>query len=221
MLCISCTTPPNNNASYHKPSSRDISHPISIVLLVLFFLYTFFVLKSHARLYDEEIDPDQENDTNIRSGPIKMFAVFALVVTCTAFCSMHLIKSASHIAKNGKPSKTFIGAVIIPVVSHSAERVASCESAAKNILNLSAGIAFGNSLNVLLLTTPLLVLLGWTTGQPMTLQFKMFEVVVLLLTVMVISYVVQEGKSNYFSGAMCLGLYVETDPPPAWTFWPF
>ncbi|KAF1352017.1 hypothetical protein BDV97DRAFT_348593 [Delphinella strobiligena] len=43
----------------------------------------------------------------------------------------------------------------------------------------------------------------------MTLQFKMFEVVVLLLTVMVISYVVQEGKSNYFSGAMYLGLYTE------------
>jgi Ca2+:H+ antiporter len=50
--------------------------------------------------------------------------------------------------------------------------------------------------------TPFLVILGWVTGQPMTLHFETFETVVFFLSVLVVTYVILDGKSNYLEGAM-------------------
>jgi Ca2+:H+ antiporter len=46
------------------------------------------------------------------------------------------------------------------------------------------------------------VILGWVTGQPMTLHFETFETVVFFLSVLVVTYVILDGKSNYLEGAM-------------------
>jgi len=42
----------------------------------------------------------------------------------------------------------------------------------------------------------------------MTLHFETFETVVFFLSVLVVTYVIQDGKSNYLEGAMLLGLYI-------------
>jgi len=47
-----------------------------------------------------------------------------------------------------------------------------------------------------------LVILGWGIDQPMTLHFETFETVVFFLSVLVVTYVIQDGKSNYLEGAM-------------------
>merc|ERR1712000_440825 len=60
----------------------------------------------------------------------------------------------------------------------------------------------------LILLPPALVLLGWAIDVPMTLHFELFETVVFFLSVLVVTYVIQDGKSNYLEGAMLLGLYI-------------
>ena len=57
-------------------------------------------------------------------------------------------------------------------------------------------------MQIALLVTPFLVVLGWIMGQPMTLHFETFETVVFFLSVLVVSYVIADGKSNYLEGAM-------------------
>ena len=42
----------------------------------------------------------------------------------------------------------------------------------------------------------------------MTLNFEAFETVVFFLSVLVVNYLIQDGKSNYLEGCMCLGTYI-------------
>jgi len=67
---------------------------------------------------------------------------------------------------------------------------------------LAMGVAIGSSMQIALLVTPALVLLGWAIDVPMTLHFELFETVVFFLSVLVVTYVIQDGKSNYLEGAM-------------------
>lgn len=41
----------------------------------------------------------------------------------------------------------------------------------------------------------------------MMLNFDVFEAAVFLLAIIVVGYVVQDGKTNYFEGAMLIGTY--------------
>ena len=75
-------------------------------------------------------------------------------------------------------------------------------------MNLAVNIALGSGLQIALLVTPFLVLLGWIIGQPMSLYFQTFETVVFFVSVLVANYLIQDGKSNYLEGAMLMGIYV-------------
>lgn len=73
-------------------------------------------------------------------------------------------------------------------------------------MDLAIGVAIGSSMQIALLVTPFLVILGWIMGQPMSLYFQSFETVVFFMSVLITNYVIQDGKSNYMEGAMLLGM---------------
>jgi len=75
-------------------------------------------------------------------------------------------------------------------------------------MNLALGVAVGSSLQIALFVTPFLVILGWIIGSPMTLRFETFEVVVFFISVLVVNYLIGDGRSNYLEGAMCIGVYM-------------
>ncbi|RSL82042.1 hypothetical protein CDV31_016972, partial [Fusarium ambrosium] len=68
-------------------------------------------------------------------------------------------------------------------------------------------IAVGSSIQISLLDTPFLVIVSWALGSDMSFHFETFQTVVFLVSVIVVTCTVQDGKSNYLEGAMLLGLY--------------
>lgn len=85
-----------------------------------------------------------------------------------------------------------------------AEHVSSVTFAIKDKMNLCIGIAISSSLQIGLLVTPVLVLTGWVIGQPMSLFFENFETVVLFTSVLIVNYLIQDGRSNWLEGALLL-----------------
>ena len=51
------------------------------------------------------------------------------------------------------------------------------------------------------------VLLGIVTGQPMNLIFNSFELVAMVLAVIIVNFIVQDGESNWFEGLQLLAAY--------------
>ena len=89
---------------------------------------------------------------------------------------------------------------------NAAEHVTAVVVALKGKMDLAVNVAIGSSLQIALFVTPFLVILGWIMGQNMSLHFEGFETVIFFLSVLVVNYLIQDGKSNYLEGCMCLGM---------------
>lgn len=213
-----------------KDNILILSHGTAVILLLLYVLYLFFQLQTHSDFFDAEGDGEQDGEQGeqeegkILSTPAAGVAL-VLVTVLVAVCAEYLVDSIDSIVETAHISKTFIGLVLLPIVGNAAEHVTAVVVAMKDKMDLAIGVAIGSSMQIALLVTPFLVILGWIIGQPMTLQFEIFETVVFFLSVLITSYViavsfptpfkhvepklraVQDGKSNYLEGAMLLGMY--------------
>ncbi|KAI9664871.1 MAG: hypothetical protein M1821_006319 [Bathelium mastoideum] len=200
--------------SSSRSSSEDeilvLSHGTAIILLILYMLYLFFQLKSHAHLFDDgqqQEGGENQQEPEILNPPAAGVALVVITIL-VAVCADYLVDSIDSIVEKSGISKTFIGLVLIPIVGNAAEHVTACVVAYKDKMDLAIGVAIGSSMQIALFVTPFLVILGWIIGQPMTLHFQTFETVVFFLSVLVVNYLIQDGKSNYLEGSMCLGTYV-------------
>ncbi|KAF2434614.1 calcium/proton exchanger [Tothia fuscella] len=186
-----------------------LSHGTAIILLILYVMYLFFQLKTHHYLFDEERAEEGEGDSEPEVLSPWAAAVALVVVTLmVAVCAEYLVDSIDSIVETAHISKTFIGLILLPIVGNAAEHVTACVVAYKGKMDLAIGVAVGSSLQIAIFVTPALVILGWIMDKAMTLHFQGFETVVFFLSVLVVNYLIQDGKSNWLEGAMCLGTYI-------------
>ncbi|KAJ3579361.1 hypothetical protein NPX13_g1200 [Xylaria arbuscula] len=137
-------------------------------------------------------------------------AAGVLVVTTilVSVCADYLVESIDSLVERGGISRSFIGLILIPIVGNAAEHVTAVVVAVKNKMDLAMGVAIGSSIQIALFVTPFLVVLGWIMDRDMDLHFETFETVAFGLSVLVVIYTVQDGKSNYLEGAMLMSLYI-------------
>lgn len=187
-----------------------LSRGTSIIMLILYCLYLVFQLKTHAKLFDAEAQEDGDGESSEPEilSPAAAGVCLVLVTVLVAICAEYLVDSIDAIVSTSGISKTFIGLILLPIVGNAAEHVTACVVAWKDKMDLAIGVALGSSMQIALFVTPFLVILGWIIGQPMTLRFETFETVVFFLSVLVVNYLIQDGKSNYLEGCMCLGTYI-------------
>ena len=205
-----------------------VSHGTAIVLLVLYVMYLYFQLKSHASLFEEvneELVADAEAQHDITStvaqngeaevrepeeeralSPLVASVTLIIVTVLVSLCADYLVGSIDDIVAKTGMSRTFIGLVLIPIVGNAAEHVTAVVVAWKDKMDLAIGVAIGSSLQIALFVTPFLVILGWIIGVPMTLHFQPFETVAFFISGLVVTFLIQDGKSNYLEGGLCLGM---------------
>ena len=175
-----------------------LSHGTAIILLILYVLYLFFQLKTHASMFDEaenaDGDEEQGGDGGAKDaveaeilGPWAAGAALIVVTIFVAVCAEYLVGSIDSIVETAHISKTFIGLILLPIVGNAAEHVTAVVVSLKSKMDLAIGVAIGSSMQIALLVTPFLVILGWIMDQPMTLHFETFETVVFFLSVLVVN----------------------------------
>jgi len=185
-----------------------LSKGTAVVLLVLYVLYLYFQLKSHANLFQDA--EEVAEPTGLHLGIFGSGVVLVLITVLVAVCAEYLVGSIEGIVESSGISPTFIGLILIPIVGNAAEHTTAVVVAMKNKMDLAIGVAIGSSMQIALMVTPFLVILGWIMNvEPhMTLQFGTFETITLFVSTNLIFYLVQDGKSNYLEGAMLLGIYI-------------
>lgn len=195
------------DSTKHQDENINIlSRGTSIILLLIYVAYLFFQLKTHADLFEEENDSENEGEPELL-GVWSAGVVLVVVTVLVAICAEYLVGSIDAIVEQAHISKTFIGLILIPIVGNAAEHVTAVIVAWKNKMDLAIGVAIGSSLQIAIFVTPFLVILGWAMGQPMTLHFETFETVAFFLASLVVILLIQDGKSNYLEGLLCLGMY--------------
>lgn len=193
-----------------------LSHGTAIILILLYILYLFFQLKTHAKMFQEEEGTGGDAEEGGESGeeeehllsPISAAVVLVVITVLVSVCAEYLVGSIESVVETTGISKTFVGLILIPIVGNAAEHVTAIVVSYKNKMDLAIGVAVGSSLQIALGVTPALVLLGWAMGRDMTLHFETFETIVFFLSVWVVNYLIQDGKGNYLEGAMLIGVYI-------------
>lgn len=194
-----------------------LSHGTAIILLLVYILYLYFQLKSHSHFFEDA--QEAEEDAEAQGGdipeeeehllsPVGATVVLIIVTVLVAVCADYLVGSIDSIVQKTGMSKTFIGLVLIPIVGNAAEHVTAVVVSWKNKMDLAIGVAIGSSLQIALFVTPFLVILGWFMDVPMTLDFHAFETITFFISGLVVTFLIQDGKSNYLEGGLCLGMYV-------------
>ncbi|ERF74258.1 hypothetical protein EPUS_01945 [Endocarpon pusillum Z07020] len=137
-------------------------------------------------------------------------ATLAVSTVLVAFCAEFMVSSIDAITVCGSGvSKTFVGLILLPIVGNAAEHATAVTVAVKDKMDLSIGVAVGSSMQIALLVLPLIVILGWITGHDdMTLWFDGYQVVVLFISILLVNYLIQDGKSHWLEGVLLMTLYL-------------
>lgn len=209
----------DNNEKEETQEELIVSRCIAIVLGIVYILYLFFQLKTHAHLFESEPSDNllpnsssvQENSEEV-DGEEPMLSIgcstlLLIVVTCVvAYCSELLTGSIESMSAH--ISETFIGVILLPIVGNAAEHLTAVTVAVKNKMDLSIGVAVGSSVQIALLVVPVITIAGWVIDQPMDLNFEVFNTGLLILTVLIVNLTLQDGQSNWLEGTMLVGTYL-------------
>jgi Ca2+:H+ antiporter len=173
------------------------------------------VLVPPNQIRDRELEEGEPELTTEAQGDVKRHlsvtsSIVLLLVTTgfVAICADFLVNSIDHLISSTGISQAFVGLIILPLVGNAAEHVTAVTVAVKNKMDLSIAIALGSSIQVAILITPFMVVLGWIIKQDMSLYFSLFETVSLFASALIVGFLLIDGRSNYLEGALLIAAYV-------------
>ncbi|KAK7050500.1 Sodium/calcium exchanger protein-domain-containing protein [Favolaschia claudopus] len=147
-------------------------------------------------------------------------ALFLLVAsTALAYVTAeHLVDSLEGlVASNPAVSEKWLTLIVIPIISNAAEHVTAVVVARKGKFDLAMSVAIGSCIQIALFVIPVLVLVAWGMDKPLTLLFDPLETLVLFLSVLLVKFSLEDGKSHWMSGVVFISVYILI----ALSFWNF
>jgi Ca2+/H+ antiporter len=125
---------------------------------------------------EEGEEEEQEEEEEVpKLKPLFAIALLLSITGIAGYTAEVLLDSIDGLTQQGGVSEEFVGLILLPLVGNSVEHVAAVTVSVKDKLDLSMAIAIGSSIQVSLCLLPILVLVGWAIGQPMSLYFDNFE----------------------------------------------
>ncbi|KAI6109668.1 calcium proton exchanger [Pisolithus sp. B1] len=199
---------PDDKGGCPSPGLLAISRGTAVLLLFVYCAYLVFQLYTHPQFFRLSLPDEDEEETSSHMNMMAAASSLLLVTIATAFCAEYLVASIEETAQRYHIPKAFIGVILLPIVGNAAEHVTSVWMALKNKYELTISICVGSSIQISALVIPLLVIVGWIVGQPLTLHFENFETIVLFVSVLLVSLLIMDGKTNYMEGLMLTTLYL-------------
>lgn len=198
---LDATTPTKWDTEHN--SVLNLSRATSVVLLLFYVVYLYFQFKSHAALFVDNSEGDEEEEAKL--GPWSASAVLIMATLGVTSCSDYLVDSVDGFVEAWGVSRAFIGLIVVPVIGNAGEFNTAITAATKDSMDLAIGVIVGSTLQIALFVSPFLVMCGWIIGQPMSLRYSTFETVVFFLSVIVMDCLIRGGRSNYYEGFLLIG----------------
>jgi len=204
---------------------ESLSLDISFVLIATYAASLVFQFRTHRGLVapapppaagggrrDEHDDDRELVDSVTGRSPAAWTVTRSLVTLFVAAAAIgvvseFLVGAVDEAGAELGLSKVFMGVIVIAVVGNAAEHSTAILVARKGQMDLALGIAMGSAMQIALFVAPVLVIAGHLIGHPMGLEFTVLEVSAVMLSVMTVSYLVLDGRTNWFEGVQLLAIY--------------
>jgi Ca2+:H+ antiporter len=105
-------------------------------------------------------------------------------------------------------SHTFIGIVVIAIITNIAEKANAIHFALEDKLDISLEIGLSSAIQIALFVIPILVFVSQIFHFGFNLVFSMFETAAILFAVMIVNYLSADGKCHWLEGAQLITVYL-------------
>lgn len=136
-----------------------------------------------------------------------------------------LVVRIEDVVEAGVPDQ-FLGLILLPLVEKAAEHLTAIDEAWDGQIvrktksppphpindplkpnpfqsqNFALFHCIGPSIQTALFNGPLVVIVAWITGKDMDLNFEIFMIVLLVLSIVVVGNFLRDGESNYLEGVL-------------------
>ncbi|KAJ6358202.1 hypothetical protein OIU78_005936 [Salix suchowensis] len=178
-------------------SEMALSRFSSCIMLIAYGSYLFFQLKSQPNLYspvDEGGVNDPEDSDDEEVPEITQWETIGWLAVLTLWISIlsgYLVDAIQGASDSLNMPVAFISVILLPIVGNAAEHASAIMFAMKDKLDITIGVAIGSSTQISMFVIPFCVVVGWCMGQPMDLNFQLFETATLFISVLVVAFMLQ------------------------------
>jgi len=183
-----------------------LSRAASIIAVVIFLLWLVFRYRTHNYLleYDSRDGYEAETTKKPLIGPLAAFAVCTL---CLAFIVVESDSMVLPVLRLSPATQSSIGIYLVPTIVRLGkhwEIVSAVSDKSRDMEDVVLNLTIGFSVNVSLYLSPILVLLAWTLGHPLSLAYRLFETNVYRLCGWFPAFILADGKSTFLEGVELL-----------------
>ncbi|PIA94439.1 Vacuolar calcium ion transporter [Cercospora beticola] len=209
-------------SALHEHFTRDtlendilrISQYTSIILIIAYGLYLLYSCTSAHSIFDEVIEQDEHADEDHHEDMAKpkltmteALMAIAIAIVFVVILLVILVAQIEPVVESGVPDQ-FLGLILLPLVEKAAEHLTSIDEAWDGVINVALYHCIGPSIQTALFNAPLVVLVGWALGKPMDLNFEIFMIVLLVLSILVVGNFLRDQESNWLEGSLLVVVYV-------------
>ena len=179
----------------------DLSVPVSIALLLVYVVATFYSLRRHRTMH-------VSSDAEIQAWSLRAsLGVLAAATVVTALVAEVLVGSLEVFAEEVGLSEFFVAAVIVAIVGNAAEHGGAVVVAYRGKIKLAAEIALASAAQVAVFLIPAVALLSWLI-DPLALGFREVEIAALAFGLVVTAVTLWGGQASKLRGGILLVAYV-------------
>ena len=183
---------------------ESLSLAVSVVLLLIYVGNLTYTLVTHRDVFatgEEEGRPDWSNGRSL--------AVLVGATVGAALESELVSGALGHAAATLHLTPIFLGVIVIALVGTISDLFAAVWFARQDRMGLVMSICIGSAIQVALVVAPLLVILSWLLGHPMTLVFEdPLDLFAIAGTALIVNGVAGDGETTWFEGMLLIGVYL-------------
>jgi Ca2+:H+ antiporter len=186
-------------------TDEQLSLRVSVVLLGLYGANLAYTLATRR----DAFAPVEARDPN-EGWPLWVsIAVLVLAIFVIALEAELVSDALEATAVQLGLSAIFVGVIILALVGTVSDLFAATWFARQGKMGLSLTICVGSAIQVALVVAPLLVLLSWAIGHPMTLVFtNPLSLFAIAGAAFIVSAVARDGETTWFEGVLLIGVYL-------------
>ncbi|KXH54171.1 calcium/proton exchanger [Colletotrichum nymphaeae SA-01] len=124
-------------------------------------------------------------------------SIFTNLLLCLVLVTLlliFLVRGIEHVIQSAVPDR-FLGLILPPLVEKAAEHLAAIDE------------AWAPSIHPALFNGLLVILVGWALGKPTDLNFEIFMIALLVLSILVVGNFLRDGESNLLEGTLLVVVY--------------
>ncbi|XP_012944323.1 putative cation exchanger C521.04c [Aplysia californica] len=216
-LCSGCKTVVeglDHSTSLYSAHVEPLVYACALILPIAYLIGLIFSMKTHTADIFEDFENQQKEEGagghhgSAQWSRIKSGIILLVSATAIALCADLISINIPPLLNTVGISEYFMGVTLLSIVSMLPELVNGVQFALQNNVNLGIEIGSAAAIQVCMVQLPIIVLADLIYPMGFNAVFNDIHLWAVIFAIIIINYIFQDGKSNYFQGSIVMFIYI-------------